>query len=168
MFEKHRLVRIFGKKCEKIQTLVFAKFNEDNEIFREFSIYFHFLYDGKMAITGDFGNWVLERCFYPVMKERLSEGYFLEKVCNKERFVFNSEKLNDSVKEELDKYMIEYDEYDLPCFKNKDDAIDFLEENIEDGFHFDLIDSEDINPSLRCIIDAYHYIFDNKIEVASL
>jgi len=36
--------------------------------------------DGKMWISGDYGNWVFTRVFHPIMKEKLSRKYFKEKI----------------------------------------------------------------------------------------
>jgi hypothetical protein len=170
-FENHKLTQV----------------NENTYLFKQprtgnCHIYFHFLVDGRMAITGDLGEWILERCFHPIMTERLSNGYFMEKVVNDQKYVFDSELLQKQLKELANEIMADYtqcEEWDQP-----ETAPDFSEEsfyyereadyivdmdrlvelfNIQD--YESLPDGKKPHPWIEMIVEAYHYIFDKKIKL---
>lgn len=104
---------------------------------------------GVMTVTGDFGNWVFCREFYPCADGGVSAGYWDEKlqmhseqICNKfdkdgtieainefksTYFSDYSEKYLDEISDWIE--MLEYStydeiEYEYEAFRNKPDAID--------------------------------------------
>lgn len=152
-------------------SFLFCERYEDGGIKSDGHIRFHFLIDGEMAITGDFGSWVFRRCFHPKMHERLSRGYFLEKVYNQEAMIFDARYLQ----KELLKMLVSYeelDEFDPENFYYENEHEYYAYVNSYHSFYeqhgidtADLPDGKIPCPWIVNIMDAYDYIFDNKLEV---
>lgn len=95
--------------------------------------------NGIMAVTGDFGNWIFCREFHPSPKERVSSGYWIEKLqihSVQEPLKYDSESTAESIKENLNGGLEAYGyegteleqmkEYFENCLQYVDDETEYL------------------------------------------
>lgn len=172
-------------------TWVFHTTYKDGQFCSDGCVWFHKLLDGEMAITGDFGSWVFRRFFHPKMRERLSRGYFIEKVYNNESHMFDSKLLYKNIIEYIEQYFSDLLE-DEDLTEEEIEGIHEIKANVDySSFYYDSqgeyyyrfesalecnginlqVEWESapewkaVNPWLENIMDVYDYIFDNKVEV---
>lgn len=82
---------------------------------------------GILAVTGDYGNWIFCREFYPGPKEGVSDGYWHEKLkilSTQEAMDFDAEATKEALRDKLKEYKEEHPE------DADDDVIEYYEECI--------------------------------------
>lgn len=156
-------------------TFLFHKSYDDGSFDCNGHIFFHFLpFDQGMAITGDFGSWVLSRQFHPKLISRLSRNYFLEKVHNKEAVIFDINLLNKEIQEYIEEELkgtriLDSIDFSLFDYESECNYYDNIQEDLKG---LDINNELESLPNGRkpCawitnIMDAYDYIFDTNLEV---
>ena len=134
---------------------------------------------GNLVVTGDFGNWIFCRNFYPSVKESgVSDGYWIEKLetySTQKGKVFDFEKTVEELKRKKKEYIqeckeeevepnIEWIEYFDECINvaecgNEDDYKHQAFTNIPDNYDWEeTILVESTNNRLKIIFDAFEEV----------
>ncbi|MBA4852049.1 hypothetical protein [Emticicia sp. BO119] len=124
--------------------------------------------DGVLLVTGDFGNWVFCRSFYPSKDEKVSDGYWCEKAVISSTQItheYDSEKTEKSIKELLQEdWNEEEKEYLNELLDHTYDGReykDYAYNHRPSGFEYESIPyGESVKPWLKAVFDAFDEICD--------
>lgn len=122
---------------------------------------------GILAVTGDFGNWIFCREFYPSSEGAVSDHYWCEKLSiasTQEYSSFSSKDTTEEIREKIKDEEENYSEKEKEYFESLLSYVDESEERYMVYAHDNLpnsLDSESIpfrkklKPWLECIFDAF-------------
>ena len=115
---------------------------------------------GVMTVTGDFGNFVFCREFWPIPEGGVSEGYWLKKLksksCQNPR-VFSAR----ATEELLDGFISELLDGEHGDFSNEEDTLRDIVSDIQD---INIDDNEDfVVNQIRDVLENYEFEVDDKI-----
>ena len=168
-WSKHEL------EVSRTENAVVYKFKKPNSI--QGAVYFINSY-GIMAVTGDWGNWIFCREFHPGADERVSDGYWCEKLriaSTQQEKNFSPEKTKEEINERLIDEDLEGEEraYLRELLEKIDDysAQDgesyrqYAFENIPNGYDYEVVPFQEENKFwLKAIFDAFDEICSRMVK----
>ena len=137
--------------------------------------------EGNLVVTGDFGNWIFCRNFYPVKGETISDGYWCEKIkiySEQNPYVFDSETTKKELEFQIETGLEDYGYTDSKLEEMKEymtECLEYVEESKEiyEAFAYQNLPSftdyesvvciKDVHPYLKCIFDGFEEIC-NRID----